>query len=124
MESAPEKGTVCASNASETPNVWSWNHSEIWTHQDGSHLKIDPGEYIGTDKRPLFGKRQWGPHELARTHTETVEIILVSLWEYVSVYYLLSFQVTTFLGFYHARNVLRGSGRLLRGPLHPGATIS
>lgn len=73
--------------------VRSWNHSEIWAHQDGSHLKRDRGEYIGTDKRPLFGKRQRGPHELARTHTETVEMILASRWEYVSAYYLRSFQV-------------------------------
>lgn len=87
-------------------------------------LKKDPGEYIGTDKRPLFGKRHRGPHELAHTHTETVEIILVSQWEYVSAYYLLYFQVTTFQGFYHARNVWWRSGQLLRGPLYPEVTIS
>lgn len=49
---------------------------------------------------------QWVTHKLAGRHTETVETVLVGQWEYVSAYYSLLFQVSTFLGFYHVTDVL------------------
>lgn len=58
-------------------------------------------------------------------HTETVEAILVSQWEYVSAYYLLLFQISTFLGFIMQGMCSQGQvGHTKRRPLYPEATIS
>lgn len=42
-----------------------------------------------------MGNTQTGMH----AHRETVETVLVGQWEYVSAYYSLWFQFSTFLGF-------------------------
>lgn len=125
LEAVPGKRDCCTSNGSETHNVQSWDHSENWTHLSEEHLKINSWEYIGTDKRPLFGKRQWESRELATMHTGTVETILVSHWEYVSAYYLLLFQICTVVGFIVRGKCSRGRvGYINRRLLYPEATMN
>lgn len=102
--------TLKASGGSQCAQ--SWNHSENRTHHHESRLKIDSWKYIGTDKRPLFGKRQWATHTLACMHTETVETFLDGQWEYVSACYSLLFAVSTFTWVVQVKHVFQGSGRL------------
>lgn len=72
LEAAPGNGTLAPQNinaSGDSQCAQSWNHSENWTQHHESRLKIDSWKYIGTDKRPLFGKRQWGTHTLTCMHT-------------------------------------------------------
>lgn len=57
-------------------------------------------------------------------HTETMEIFLVSQWEYVSAYYSLSFQVSNFIGFIMRWMCFRGQfGSTNTRPPYLRATI-
>lgn len=115
LEAAPGNGTLAPQNinaSGDSQCAQSWNHSENRTHHHESCLKIDSWKYIGTDKRPLFGKRQWATHTLACMHTETVETFLDGQWEYVSACYSLLSPLSTFTWVVHVKHVFQGSGRL------------
>lgn len=111
LEAAPGNGTLAPQNinASETHNAQSPGTIQK-IGPIAMNLKIDSWKYIGTDKRPGFGRRQWVTHKLARRHTETVETILVCQWEYVSAYYSLSLPGSNISWVYRVQDVFRGSG--------------
>lgn len=55
--------------------------------------------YWKIQKAPLWQEAVGNTRTGMHAHKETVETVLVGQWEYVSAYYLLWFQLSTFLGF-------------------------